>query len=170
MRLYSGKISTIASEIVRSLSGDGDIEFENEEEVRLDFEAVLKEFLRRDRGILDEAKSRMEREGLSYSMLGRIKSQVRKEQGFPPPDEILPYILEQILQMLFHSQNVEEVFAEDHVLRKKITPILRRHMEVEDRLDEEVRSKIKNLEEGTANFEVEYARVMEQMKRKKGLA
>ena len=36
-------------------------------------------------------------------------------------------------------------------------------------LDREVRSKIKNLSEGTATFEIEYQRVMEQMKAKKGL-
>ena len=54
-------------------------------------------------------------------------------------------------------------------LRKKITNILRKHMDVGGELDEEVRSKIKNLEEGTASFEIEYQRVMGELKRKKGL-
>ena len=54
-------------------------------------------------------------------------------------------------------------------LRKKITPILRKHMDVDTELDLEVRGRIKNLEEGTAAFDIEYAKVTEQMRRKKGL-
>jgi hypothetical protein len=42
-------------------------------------------------------------------------------------------------------------------------------MDVGGELDAEVRSKIKNLEEGTASFEIEYQRIMGDMKRKKGL-
>lgn len=170
MRLYSGKITPISEEIVSALASAGDIELESEEEVRLDVEAVLKEYLRLEREILDEAKNRMESRGLGYGNLGKMKSQVSRERGSPPQDEILPYLLEQILNMLFHSNNVAEIFADDTELRKKITPILRKHMEVEDELDKEVRSKIKNLEEGTASFEIEYSKVMEQIKRKKGLS
>lgn len=169
MRLFSGKIGAIADDIVRTLTTGGEIETESEEEVRLDIEAVLKEYLRMDRDIADEAKNRMEVRGLGYSNLGRVKSQVSKERGAPPSDEVLPYLLDQILNMLFHSNNVEEIYAEDLELRTKITPILKRHMDVEGELDKEVRSKIKNMQEGTAAFEVEYDKVMSQMKRKRGL-
>ena len=170
MRLYSGKVSVIAEEIVRSLTAAEDIEVESEEEVRLDVEAVLKEYLRVDREIVDEAKNRMESRGLGYGNLGRIKSQVSKERGAPPTDETLPYLVDQILNILFHSNNVVEIYGDDVALRTKITPVLKKHMDVEDELDKEVRSKIKNLEEGTASFEIEYAKVMDQIKRKKGLS
>jgi len=170
MRLYSGKTPVIAEEIIRDLSASGDIEVESAEEARLDVEAVLKEYVRLDREILDEAKNRMEIRGLGYAHLGKMKSQVAKERGAPKPDDALPYILDQILNMLFHSNNIEEIYAEDTDLRQKITPILRRHMEVEGELDKEVRSKIKNLQEGTATFEIEYSRVMDEIKRKRGLS
>ena len=169
MRLYSGKIPLIAEEIVRTLLKDEDIETEAEGECRLDIEAVLKEYLRQDRAVLDEAKNRMEIRGLPYSQLGKMKSMVARERQLPIGDEMLPYILEQLLTMLFHSQNVEEIFAEDHVLRKKMTTIVKRHLDVEGELDKEVRSKIKNLQEGTATFEIEYQRVMDELKRKKRL-
>jgi len=169
MRLFSGKISVISDEIVRTLVADSDIETPAQEEVRLDIEAVLKEYLRQDRASLDEAKNRMEIRGLSYSQLGKMKSSVARERGLAIGDEMLPYLLEQILTMLFHSSNVEEVFAEDNVLRKKMAKIMRRHLDVEGELDQEVRSKIKNLQEGTATFEIEYQRVMGQLKRKKRL-
>ncbi|MGB5809185.1 MAG: DUF507 family protein [Polyangiales bacterium] len=169
MRLYSGKISPIVDDMVRDLTTQGDIEVEDEAEVRLDLEAVLKEFVRRERQMVDEAKDRMEHEGLGYSKLGRMRQQMAKEIGFPQQDEVLPYLVDQLLNMLFHSANVIEIYADDVVLRKKMTPILRRHMEVETGLDAEVRSKIRNLQEGTAAFEVEYGKVMDQIKRKRGL-
>ncbi len=170
MRLYKGKIPLIVDELLTALIQDGDIEVDNPEEARLDLEAVLTEFVRRERQVMDDAKGRMEREGMSYSMLGKMRSRVAREMGFPPQDEMLPYIIDQLLTMLFHSQNIGEVFAEDAALRKKMAPVLRRHTEIESELDREVRSKIKNLSEGTATFEIEYARVMEKMKRKKGLS
>jgi len=169
MRLYRGKIETISEDIIRSLREAGDIELESEAEAKLDIESVLKEYLRLDKEIVEEAKNRMEIRGLGYSNLGRIKTQVAKERGGPVQDDILPYLLEQILNILFHSANIGEIYAEDAELRKKVTPILRKHMDVENDLDREVRSKIKNLQEGTSDFEIEYAKVMEQMKQKRRL-
>ncbi len=169
MRLYSGKIGPIADDLVRELTAQNDIEVEDDGEVRMDLEAVLKEFVRRERQLIDESKDRMQREGLGYSKLGKMRQRVAKEMGFPQQDETLPYLIDQLLNMLFHSNNVAEIYADDATLRKKMTPILRRHMEVETGLDAEVRSKIKNLQEGTAAFEVEYAKVMDQIKHKRGL-
>ena len=169
MRLYSGKIGPIVDDLVRELTAQNDIEVEDEMEVRMDLEAVLKEYVRRERQLIDESKDRMQREGLGYSKLGKMRQRVAKEMGFPQQDETLPYMIEQLLNMLFHSANVAEIYADDVTLRKKMTPILRRHMEVETGLDAEVRSKIKNLQEGTAAFEVEYAKVMDQIKHKRGL-
>jgi hypothetical protein len=170
MRLYRGKIEAIAEEVIRSLKQQGSIELENEAEARLDIDAVLKEYLRLEREIVDEAKSRMEARGLGYAQLGKVKGQVSKERGAPAQDEVLPYLLDQIMNILFHSANVAEIFAEDVELRKTLTPILKKHMEVDSDLDREVRSKIKNLQEGTSDFDIEYARVMEQMKQKHGLS
>jgi hypothetical protein len=170
MRLYRGKIETIAEDVIRTLKEQQSIELESELEARQDIEAVLKEYLRLEREIVDDAKNRMEVRGLGYSQLGKVKSQVSKERGAPSQDEVLPYLLDQIMHLLFHSANIAEIFAEDVELRKAITPILRKHMEVDSDLDREVRSKIKNLTEGTTDFDVEYARVMEQIKQKRGLS
>ncbi len=170
MRLYAGKISLIAQDLVRELTTSGDVELEDENEARLDIEAVLKEQVRTERRLSDEAKNRMEQRGMSYETLGRVKASVAKERRVAHGDEVLPFLVNQLLNMLFHSQNVAEVFAEDTALRRRITQTLRRHMEVETELDQMVRSKIKNLEEGTSTFEIEYARVMDQMKRRRGLS
>lgn len=169
MRLFAGKIPTIASEIALKLTSENDIDAPAPAEVQTDIESVLKEYLRQERKVVDEAKMRMETRGLGYGELSKMKSQVAREGRVPMGEDALPYILEQILEILFHSSHVEEIFSDDNVLRKKITAILRRHMDVEQELDREVRGKIKNLEEGTAAFESEYARVMDQLKRNKKL-
>ncbi len=170
MRLFSGKISTISEEIVRVLTSEGDVETERPTEVVLDIESVLKEYLRYERSVSEEAKNRLEARGLPYAQLGKVRSQVAREKGAPQQDDVLPHLLEQILGLLFHSNHVDEIYAEDADLRKKITNVLRKHMDVGGELDEEVRSKIRNLEEGTASFEIEYQRVMGELKRKKGLS
>ena len=170
MRLYRGKIELIAEEVITSLKASGAIEVADPTEAKLDVEAVLKEYLRLDREVVEEAKNRMEVRGFGYSQLGRVKSQVAKERGAPGQEEVLPYLLDQILNILFHSNHVGEIFADDAEMRKTLTPLLKKHMEVDTELDREVRSKIKNLEEGTSEFEIEYARVMGQIKQHKRLS
>ncbi len=169
MKLYSGRVPFVASELLSALKKDKKIETESDEEVKLDFESVLKEFVRRQRQVVDEAKDRMERSGIGHSMIGKVISQVSKERGFPSRDERLPYLVDQIMTMCFHSQNVEEVWADDVLLRKTITSVLREQTGMESDLDREVRTKIRNLEEGTAAFEVEYEKAMANLKRKKRL-
>ena len=169
MRLYSGKIGPIVDDLLRDLTAQEDIEVEEVAEVRLDLEAVLKEYVRRERWMIDEDRKQMARAGIGESMLWRMRQRHAKAMAFPQQDEVLHYLIDQLLNMLFHSDNVIEIYADDVTLRKKMTPILRRHMEVETGLDAEVRSKIKNLQEGTSAFEIEYAKVMDQIKHKRGL-
>jgi hypothetical protein len=71
--------------------------------------------------------------------------------------------------MLMHSANVEEIFAEDYELRRKLRDPLRKQAAVDQEIDAEVRSKIKHVKEGTSVWEVEYRRMMDDIKRRKGL-
>lgn len=168
MRLYSGKTATIAEEIIRTLGGEGAIELDNSEEAQLDVEAVLKEYLRLERAVMDEAKERMEQRGLEYGQLGKMRAQVAKEKGAPPQDEVLPYLVSQLLPMLFHSQHIAEIFVDDTALRKAITAVLRKHMEADSDLDRQVRNRIKNLTEGTSDFDIEYQKTLASLKRQRG--
>jgi hypothetical protein len=84
-------------------------------------------------------------------------------------DESLDYLLDQVVEMLMHSQNVDEVYVADVDLRRRMTPAFKKHMAVDDGLDGDVRAQLKHLREGTSQWEVEYARVLEGIKRRKGL-
>ena len=136
MRLYSGKIPTIAQDLIRKLKEEGDIEVSDVPEAQLDVEAVLKEYLRLDRELTEKAKDHMEKRRLPYEQLLKIKRSM-----------------------------ADEVFGDDGDMRKKIQVILRKHMQVDTDIDHEVRRRIKNLQEGTATWEIEYQKVMDQLRR-----
>jgi hypothetical protein len=73
------------------------------------------------------------------------------------------------VQIFHHSANVEEIFAEDVELRRKMAQVFKKHLAQDTELDAEVRAQLRHLQEGSRPWDVEYARVLEQVKRKKGL-
>ena len=169
MRLYTGKVPVIAGEIVRTLVDSGDIEIGTSQEVELDVSAILKEYIRVDRELTDRAKDVMEQRKLPYGQFGKIKRALAEEKEFGLGEEAMTWICNQLLETFMHSANVEEVYADDATMRRRIKDVLKRHLTVDEELDAEVRQRIKNLEEGTATWELEYNRVMEQIKQKHGL-
>ncbi|HXU81298.1 MAG TPA: DUF507 family protein [Polyangia bacterium] len=169
MRLYSGKIPVIGSELVKSLVDAGDIAVSDKAEAELDVQAVLKEYLRLEREITDRAKDVLQKRNLPYEQFGKVKRALAGEKGFGLGDEGLEWMTNQMIESFMQSPHIDEIFAEDSVLRKKMADILKRHMMVEEEIDAEVRKRIKNLEEGTATWEVEYNKAVDQIKRNRGL-
>ena len=167
MRLYEGIIPTMSKELARRLLETEYLEVEPgyETELELDIEAVLKEYVRMDREVTRAARDASYAD--SGSNMFKIKRRIAKERNFMVGDESLEYIVQQLIGSFFHSAAVEEVHGEDHDLRRTITPVLRKYMETEAKLDHEVRSKIKNLEEGSRTWDIEYQKVMEKLKRVK---
>jgi len=170
MKLYTSKIPTIAEELVRSLVEAGDIEVNDVAESQADIEAILKEYVRLDREFTDQAKDLLEERKLSYGQFGKLKRSLAEEKGFALGEESTSYLASQIIESFMQSRFVEEVFADDMTLRKKTKDVLKKHMMVDDELDAEVRQRIKNLEEGSSAWDVEYKRAMDQIKRKHGLS
>lgn len=169
MRLYPGKIDTIAADIINKLVSDGDLETADRQECELDVASVLKEYLRLDRELTERAKDILEIRGLSYSAFARTKRHLAEKRDFGLGEDGLSWICTQLLETFMQSRHIEEIFAEDAILRRKIKEVLRRHMDVDSELDKQVRQRIKNLQEGTQSWELEYSRVMGQMKQKYGL-
>jgi hypothetical protein len=169
MKLFSGKVPIIATEMARALIDDGDIDSDSPEEVELDIQAVLKEYLRTDRELTEKAKDFCEKRGWPLSTYYKVKRKLAERQRFVAGEDAIDYIMEQIIGAFMHSQFVEEIYTEDHELKRKMKVILKRHTEIEEEIDEEARAKIKNLEEGTRDWEIEYARAMDSVKRRRGL-
>jgi len=169
MRLYSGKIPTIGGEIVKTLVDAGDMAVLDKGEAELDVQAVLKEFLRLDREVTEKAKEFLQKRNLPYEQFGKVKRQIAKEKAFLLGDESLEWITNQIIESFMQSPHVDEVYADDATLRKRMADILKRHMQVDEEIDAEVRRRIRNLEEGTSTWEVEYQKALDQIKKNRHL-
>lgn len=169
MKLYPGKIPTMAQEMAAALTSGGDIEIREEErnEVELDIASVLREYVRVEREITDQARELIARRDLDFTSLSKLKTRIADERGFGLGEDAVEYIVRQVIEMLLHSVHVEEVFAEDNVLRRKMAEVLGRYMNEDNELDREVRRRIKNLQEGTTGWEIEYRRLMEDLRRTK---
>jgi len=169
MRLYSGKVPAISTELVRALLASNDIETQSPKQVELDVSAVLQQYVRDEHDVNERAKEILERTNKPQSEFHRVRELAAGEKGIKIGDEALDYLLDQIVEMLMHSSHVEEVYVEDVELRRKMAPIFKKHMDVDSGLESEVRAKLRHLREGTREWEIEYARVLEQVKRHKGL-
>lgn len=169
MRLYSARIPKLAKEMVVPLLKDGDIESDSPNEVEEDVVAVLSQYMRDEQAATDRAKEIVAQRNLPPTELGRIKKLVADERKIKIGEDAIDYVLDQLVEMLFHSANVSEVFVEDYVLRRKMREPLRRLTSEEEDLQAEVRSQLKHVKEGSSVWEVEYRRMMEEIKRRKGL-
>ncbi len=171
MRIYEGQVPSIARDIASALiSGELiEVEAHNHSEVELDIEAVLKEYIRQARELTERAKDISEQRGSGYSSVHRIKRGLARDINFKKGEDGLEYIVQQLLEAFMHTMFVEEIFGDDLDMRRTITPVLKRHLGMEEKVDQEVRDKIKNLKEGTASWDIEYQKVKDKIERKRGL-
>lgn len=173
MRLYGSKVATISSEVVRALVTGKDIEVEDagaQGEVVKDVESVLRSYLETERVVDDKTRDLLQRTGRGTSEFSKVRQQIAEHHGIKVGDDMLDYLLDQVVSMLMHSSHVDEVFAEDVALRRRMAPIFKKHMGVESDVDAEVRAQIRHVKEGTTQWDIEYARVLETVKRKRGLS
>jgi hypothetical protein len=166
MRLLKERIPAVAKSVVDALLEAELIEVapENRGEVELDVESVLKEYRRMDHELTEKARDMVANRQLDYSQTFKIKQKLAQDAGFGLNDDGIQWLCDQIVELLMQSRHVDEVFGEDHELRSKTAPVLKKELHVESDLDKQVRARIRNLQEGTADFEVEYKKTMEQLR------
>jgi hypothetical protein len=171
MRLYPKVIPTIAREVVQTLMQDGDIEVEPMRiaDAEMDMAAIMREYLASEERVNQATKEALERRGYDQSKFAQVKREMADVRGFKMGDEGIEYVIGQMMEFLLISRNVEEVYAEDPVLRRKITLVFRKHLDIDDELDKEARSRLKHLSEGTQAWDIEYGKVMDQLRRARGL-
>lgn len=172
MRIYPGQARTIAREVIHDLTRSEKIEVDGDllSDAEQDVESILLHYIRTDREINDEVRGIIQDRGLGNNAFSRIKKRLAKERDFCFGDDALDWITDQTIEMLLYSNNVEEVFCEDNDLRRTIAKIVKQHAAgTENELDRAVRGKLKNLEEGSTAWDVEYERALSDIRRKKGL-
>lgn len=171
MKLYSKAIQAIARDIIATLMADGDIEVETLRiaDAEQDMAAVMKEYLAAEERVNQATREALERRGYDHSRFHQVKREMADVRGFKMGDEGIDFMINQMLEFLLISRNVEEVYAEDPVMRKKVYAAFKRHLEVDDDIDREARGRLKHLAEGTQAWEIEYQKAVEAIRRNKGL-
>lgn len=172
MRLYEKVVPSVARDIVHSLIDSEDIEVNEKHlfDLRSDVEAIFKEYLRRERELSDVTKDVLASRGWSSSKFSEAKRIAATSQKVPLGDEAVDFVIGQILECLMMTVHVEEVFAEDHVMRKRIVDVIRRYLKLNEEVEQEARNRLKNLQEGTRDWDIAYKKTLEEVRRAKGLA
>ena len=67
------------------------------------------------------------------------------------------------------SPNIDEVYEEDRVIHKKVMEVLRSHDVDEREIREEAMAKIKNVAEGTVDYEIALQNAVKAVKKRRGL-
>ena len=171
MRLYPKVIPTIARETIQRLMQDGDIEVETLRiaDAEMDMSAIMREYLANEERVNQATREALERRGYDHSKFNQVKREMAEVRGFKTGDEGIEYIINQMIEFLLISRNVEEVFSDDNVLRKKIFEVAKRHLDVDEDIEREARARLKHVQEGTAAWDVEYPKTLEQIRRARGL-
>ena len=169
MKLRTRQIDVLSTEIITTLTRNGDVEVTNRAEAELDVSSILKEYIRLDSELTEKAKDIMEIRKLPYDSFGRIKRSLAEQMDFGLGEESMNWICNQLIETFIQSNHIDEIFAEDEVLHRKVKEILRRYMSIDQDIDQEAKRRIKNLEEGTTAWEIEYERALSVIKRKHGI-
>lgn len=169
MRIPRARVPALAAEMLHGLTENGDIEASSTAEVQADIEAVLNQFIRDEQEITDAARELLARRGLPNTQLGKVKAQLADQRKIKLGDDAIDYVVDQLIEFLMHSHNVEEIYAPDHQLRRILREPLRRLAIVDEEVEQAVRNQLKHVQEGTQMWEVEYQRIREDVKRRKGL-
>lgn len=171
MRLYPKLVPIIAREVIQRLSAEHDIEVEaiRASDAEMDLSAIMREYLANEERVNQATREALERRGYDVSRFNQVKREMADVRGFKMGDEGIEYCINQMLEFLLISRNVEEVFSADTMMRSKIFQSMKKHLDVDDEIDREARTRLKHLQEGTSAFEVEYNKTIEQIRRARGL-
>jgi hypothetical protein len=171
MRLYPKVIPVISRETIQQLMQDGDIEVEPMRivDAEMDLSAIMREYLTNEERVNQATREALERRGYDYSKFNQVKREMADVRGFKMGDEGIEYVINQMIEFLLISRNVEEVFAADNSLRQKIFAVMKKHLDVDEEIDREARARLKHLQEGTSAFDIEYNKTVEQIRRARGL-
>lgn len=171
MKLYRAKIPVIAKECIDRLARDGDIEIDPDRkaDAEADLVAIMEDYLRRDNQLRESIRDHMADQGISYDQYGRTRAKMAGRMDHPTGDDVERFLVRQFIEMLLNSPNVEEVWAEDAAMYRKLMEVIRAHDVDEEAIRQAAREKLKNLQEGTMEFEIAMRDAVREVKKRMGL-
>jgi hypothetical protein len=171
MKLYRTRIPAIARQVIEEFAGDGSIEVlaENRTEAETDLVAIMEEYLRRDMDLRDSVREHMSRRAVPYDRYGKVRSSMAQEAQHPTGNEVERFLARQFVENFMISRFIEEVYADDVALMKRIRAVLESYDVDESAIRDEAREKVKNLAEGTVDYEIALSHAVKEVKKKRGL-
>ena len=171
MKLYRTRIPAIARMVIEEFANDGSLEVlpENRVEAETDLVAIMEEYLRRDMELRDAVREHMSTRGVPYDRYGKVRSAMAQEAGHPTGNEVERFLARQFVENFMISRFIEEVFADDAALMKRIRTVLESFDVDETAIRDEARDKVKNLEEGTVDYEIALSHAVKEVKKRHGL-
>lgn len=171
MKIYMKLIPSIASDILRALSKDGDIEIKENrlDEAVLDVSKVFRDYLEEEEEINQEAMLFIQNNNMASKDFASVKARLAEERGFDYGDEAIEMLLADVVDALLNSENIEEVYEDNNVLIKKMYEVVKKYLDVDAELDKEAREQLKNLEEGSLEWDIAYKKAIHEIKKKKNL-
>jgi len=169
MNLHRSQLAGLAKSMVDALSENGHIEVKSRPAAAADLEAVLIAYVDQEKEVVDRARDFAQQRGLAPDEAGRFRHRLAEQRGIKVGDEGLDYVLDQLIEMLMHSEHVDEVFGQDHDLRRTMRTFILEAGQADEKIEAEVRSKLKHVEEGSRMWEIEYRRMKEDIKRRRGV-
>jgi hypothetical protein len=167
MWLTRPKLPAVASSIVKSLVDENLIETDAPQGVQADLLAVLEQYVRDEHDISTKARDLAAGRGAPPTEAARIRKELARQQGVGIGDDAIDYLLAQFVEMLMHSGSVEEIFAADHELKLAMRTPLRKEQAAAEQMDDVVRKRLKHVQEGSSEWEIEYQRMREEVTRRR---
>lgn len=171
MKIYRRVIPKIAKDVVRALLANRSIEIEDghRDEAELDVAGALVAYMNQVDQLKTDAVEAVQRHNLPSGMVHRVKRSLAENRKIILGDGALDHVMDRVIEALFESRHIEEIFAEDTEIRQLVNSAMAKYLGVDEELDREVRNRLKNLREGTSEWEVEYNRLIDQMRHAKSL-
>lgn len=171
MKLYRMRIPDVARDVIKTLCENEDIEVEpeNREEAEQDLVSIMEEYMRRNTELRAEVKEHMHEAGIGYDQYGKIFNRMAEEWNHPLGDDVEKYLARQFVENFMISRWVEEVYEEDGKLWRKTLDIIRGFDVDEQALRDEAANQIKNIRQGTVEYEMALERALRDVKRRHGL-
>ena len=171
MRLYPKLVPIIAREIIQRLMQENDVEVEpiRVADAEMDMAAIMREYLANEERVNQATREALERRGYDFSKFNQVKREMADVRGFKLGEDGVEFLINQMLEFLLISRNIEEVYSDDNAMRPKILQVMKKHLDIDEEIDREARGRLKHLQEGTSAFEIEYQKVLDQIRRARGL-
>ena len=171
MTLYRSRVPTIAHAVLERLANEGDIEIEatDRAEAEQDLVAIMEEYLRRDNEVREAVREHMAQFSVPYDQYGKVRTQIAERYGHPTGDEVQRFLARQIIENFMISRFVDEVFADDRDLLRRTREIIEKYDVDERALRTEAQEQIRNVAEGTVDYEIAMSKAMRDVKKRHGL-